>query len=446
MSETPTQPGRRASARGSASDTHRSADARGSRPARSGPNGRDESAAKLLRRNRELAILNAIAGALNRSLDVSAGLREALALVGELLGLRAGWVWLLDDAGEPHLAAAQALPPYLADTRYPERMSGSCYCLSTFVKGDLRGAANVNIVECSRLWEAHHQPGHAAEAEGLRYHASIPLHAGAKKLGVMNVASTDWRRLEPDELQLLATIGDQVGLAVERAQLSAEATRAAARLATAEERNRLAREIHDTLAQNLAGIALYLEAAEQAMPTSEGRAREGVRRALELARIGLRESRRSVADLRAAPLRDRTLPEALGELATQTAREARFDVNYTPPESFPRLSASVEVGIYRIAQEALTNVARHADARHAALALERGDGEVRLLVCDDGRGFDPERLGQTGGRAAGVGGAGGEGHFGLIGMGERARLLGTTLSVESAPGEGTRVEVRVPLR
>jgi two-component system NarL family sensor kinase len=320
-------------------------------------------------------------------------------------------------------------------------MSGMCHCLRTFVRGDMRGAANVNIVECSRLWEAYHEPGGAAEAEGLRYHASIPLYAGTKRLGVMNVASTDWRRLEPEELQFLSTIGNQVGIAVERARLSAEGTRAAARLATAEERNRLAREIHDTLAQNLAGIALYLEGVEQAMPGDGARASEGVRRALELSRVALQEARRSVADLRAAPLRDRTLPEALGELAAQTAREAGAALDYLPPVDFPRLPARVEAGLYRIAQEALTNTARHARARHIALTLRREeDATVLLAVCDDGEGFDPEQLGRHTGVAAGE-----EGHYGLVGMGERARLLGATLSLESAPGEGTRVEVRAPL-
>jgi two-component system NarL family sensor kinase len=404
--------------------------------------GAAESAAKLLRRNRELAILNAIAGALNRSLDVEQGLGETLALVGELLGLRAGWVWLLDEAGSPCLAASQALPPYLADPSHPERMSGMCHCLRTFMKGDLRGAANVNIVECSRLWEAYHTPGgHAEEAEGLRYHASIPLYAGTKKLGVMNVASTDGRRLEPDELQFLYAIGNQLGLAVERARLSAEGTRAAARLAIAEERNRLAREIHDTLAQNLAGIALYLETAQQALPEGGVRAREGVERALELARLAMQEARRSVADLRAAPLQHRSLAEALGDLAAQAGREAGAQVSYTPPAGFPSLPARIEVGLYRIAQEALTNVARHAHASHVWLTLARDEGGVLLTVSDDGRGFDPERLGR---RAAGDGDAGG--HFGLVGMGERARLLGATLQLESAPGAGTRVEVRVAVR
>src|SRR5438552_2411263 len=109
------------------------------------------SAQQLARRNRELSILNAIAEGLNRAVDLHEALQSALALVAELLGLRAGWVWLLDEqTGEPELAAALHLPRVLQDE--PNRMTGMCYCLRTFLRGDMEGAANVNVVECSRLW------------------------------------------------------------------------------------------------------------------------------------------------------------------------------------------------------------------------------------------------------------------------------------------------------
>src|SRR5436190_23300705 len=101
--------------------------------------GNQETAA-LLRSNRELAVLYAIAGHLNRKVDVHEALQEVLAQVTKLLGLQTGWVWLLNETGSPYLAAAQALPPYLAD--HPERMTGFCLCLDTFVAGDLAGAAN----------------------------------------------------------------------------------------------------------------------------------------------------------------------------------------------------------------------------------------------------------------------------------------------------------------
>ncbi|MGH9204582.1 MAG: GAF domain-containing protein, partial [Vicinamibacterales bacterium] len=179
-----------------------------------------EDALKLLRRNRELSILNAIAEALNRSVDLDQALENALRLVAELLDLRAGWVWLLDEVtGEPYLAAAQFLPPGLANE--PERMTGSCYCLDTFVQGDLTGAANVNVVTCSRLKSL------VDGTDGLRYHASIPIYSHTDKLGVLNVASTDWRELDPDDLRLLYTVGYQLGIAVERSRLYARSARLA---------------------------------------------------------------------------------------------------------------------------------------------------------------------------------------------------------------------------
>src|SRR5258708_26559967 len=172
--------------------------------------------ASLVRSNRELAVLYAIAGQLNRKVDVHEALQEVLAQVTNLIGLQTGWVWLLDAQGEPHLAAAQALPPYLGD--HPERMTGYCLCLDTFLRGDLEGAANINVLRCSRLKNAERDSD--PSSLGLRFHASIPIYAGEKPLGVLNVASEDWRELQAEELQLLHIIGDQIGLAGQRAGVS----------------------------------------------------------------------------------------------------------------------------------------------------------------------------------------------------------------------------------
>ncbi|MDQ5817633.1 MAG: GAF domain-containing protein, partial [Actinomycetota bacterium] len=164
----------------------------------------------LERRNHELSVLNEIARELNRSVNLGEALEFTLSRVAELLGLRTGWIWLMEGSSpQPYLAASQNLPPALAND--PRRMDGSgyCYCLDTYKKGDLEGAANVNVLTCSRL------SGLIDGTGGLRYHASIPLYAGDKKLGVMNVASPDWRSLSPEELQLLYTIGDLLSIAVE---------------------------------------------------------------------------------------------------------------------------------------------------------------------------------------------------------------------------------------
>src|SRR6266481_3447049 len=291
----------------------------------------NQETASLLRSNRELAVLYAIAGHLNRKVDVHDALQEVLVQVTRLLGLQTRWVWLLNGQGSPYVAAAQALPPYLAD--HPERMTGFCLCLDTFLEGDLEGAANINVLRCSRLKNAERK--NDPSSLGLRFHASVPIYAGETPIGVLNVASEDWRELETEELQLLHIIGDQIGLAIQRARLSAEHTQAAARLATIEERNRLAREIHDTLAQGLTAITLQLETADALVTYHPERAQEALRRALNLARENLEEARRSVIDLRAASLQNRTLPEALAALTRETAQEGiEIDYHHVPAKEF----------------------------------------------------------------------------------------------------------------
>jgi two-component system, NarL family, sensor kinase len=392
----------------------------------------------LLRENRDLAVLYAIAGHLNRKIDVHEALQEVLAQVTKLLGMQTGWVWLLDEQHRPYLAAAQSLPPYLAN--HPQRMTGTCLCLDTFLEGDLEGAANINVLRCSRLKNAERE--NDPSSLGLRFHASVPIYAGDTPIGVLNVASEDWRELAAEELQLLHIIGDQIGLAIQRARISAEHTQAATRLATIEERNRLAREIHDTLAQGMAAITLQLETADALAASHPERAQEAIRRALNLARKNLEEARRSVIDLRAASLQDRTLPEALAALTRETAQEGiEIDYRHMPASEFPLLSPRLEAGVYRIAQEALSNAYKHAQAQHISITLIVENGDLCLYVQDDGCGFFLDEVTQatnslTGSKVE---------HFGLTGMSERVKLLGGTLSISSEPGAGTCIVACLPL-
>ncbi len=378
----------------------------------------------LRRLNHELSVLNAIARELNRSVDLGEALEFTLSQVAELLGLRTGWIWLIEEtSSEPYLAASRNLPPALANE--PRRMDGSgyCYCLDTYKKGDLEGAANVNVLTCSRL------RGLVDGTGGLRYHASIPLYAQDEKLGVMNVASPDWRSLSPEDLQLLYTVGDLLSIAVERARLYARSTR----LGAVEERNRLAREIHDTLAQGLTATTLQLESADALLEAGSPpeRSREPLRRALSLTQSNLEEARRSVLDLRATPLEGRSLSGALKVLVERWEAETGVGARYAAVNGARPLPPRVEVALYRICQEALANVARHAGAGRVNVRLVATPEQVRLVVEDDGRGFDAS-------------GAPGERH-GLVGMNERTRMLGGSLDVRSSPGTGTRVDATVPL-
>lgn len=379
------------------------------------------SPAELLeRQNRELGILNAIASRLNESVDLGDLLGATIARVTELLGLRTAWVWILDDRTKRfELAAAQNLPTGMEE--HPESLTGPCLCLRAFRRGALHSA--VNVLTCSRLRAL------PDGTEGLHVHASIPLQARGKQLGVMNVAATEWRELSSDELRVLHTIGEMLGTAVERARLF----RRSAQLGAAEERLRLAREIHDNLAQRLSATALHLEAADALLDAGAdlARVRDAVHHALTMTRQNLDDARRSVLDLRASTLEGRTLTDAVADLCRGRESEGAT-VTFLARGVAPALPARVEGALYRITQEALANALRHASATRVDVCLEFRDRDIQLSIADDGHGFDPATTPAD--------------HFGLIGMRERARLLGGELHVESSVGGGTRVVARVPVR
>jgi two-component system NarL family sensor kinase len=364
-----------------------------------------------------------VAEALNSSGDVREALERTLGLVADLLGLRTGWVWLLDaETRQFYLAAAQNLPPYLQE---PVHMSGGwCLCTDLFRHAKLH-PTNVDMLECSRLRPAVEMKDPSL-TQGLRYHASIPLYFRDRGMGIMNIAGPAWRPLQSDELRLLTTMAYQLGIAVERARLAEESTR----LARAEERARIAREIHDTLAQGLTAIGLDIEGALRHLDRSPERARERLDRALATARQSLDEARHSVLDLRATPLAGRPLAEALAALGRAFTSETGVRVHVRADDAV-ELPLRVEAELYRITQEVLANVRSHARASQVEITLQPAGQDVLLSIRDDGVGFDPGR--ET------------EGHHGLQGMRERAKLLGGRLRIASRPGRGTRVTARVPL-
>jgi two-component system NarL family sensor kinase len=376
---------------------------------------------KLKKRNRELSILNTIADALNREVDLTRALDAALAKIAELFNVQTGWVWLQrEETGTNYVAAALNLPPGLANN--PERMEGGyCYCLDKYALGEMENARNVSIITCTRLQGLHEG------AEGLRYHASVPLYHHNKRVGVLNVVSGDWRELSEDDLRLLNTVGDMLSIAIERAQLFAKSIQVGA----VEERNRLAREIHDTLAQGLTAITLQLETADALLDGDKVKARTAVQKALSLTRANLEEARRSVLDLRAVPLERHTLREALDDLAHQYAAEWNLNIEFNATGGDRPLPIRIEAGLYRMAQEALTNVVRHAHASHVCVQFTCASDQIELVIEDDGQGFDTEALAK--------------GRFGLVGLNERARLLGGTLEVCSNPGEGASLTITIPL-
>ena len=232
-------------------------------------------------------------------------------------------------------------------------------------------------------------------------------------------------------------IGERKRVERERELLLERVRGLAARLSRAEEaqRTRLARELHDSVGQNLSALALTLSIAKSQLPTG-ALATVGSRLddAGALLETSVRQVRDVMAELRPPALDELGLLAALRSYSEQFARRGGTTVTIDGSEPEPRLGGLAEIAVFRIAQEALTNVAKHARARTVSIRFTQGAGEITVEIADDGVGFGPPA------RTEGRGGAG----WGLIGMRERAEGVGATLTVASAPGGGTRITVAVP--
>jgi len=388
--------------------------------------------AKIMNETGESALARII-DTLSTADDVPQALGRVLALVADSLGLETGWIWLCDaETSAFYGVAAQNLPPYLQD---PVRMTGStCWCIEGYRAGRLPGG-DIDMMQCSRLSAAPGVDG--AATGGLRSHVTVPLYFQDRPIGIMNIAAPSNRKLTTEEQRTLSTVAHQIGLSVERGRLAEEKTR----LARAEERTRIARDIHDTLAQGLAAIILHIEGAMPHIDANPNLARERLAKALSAAQNNMEEARRSVLDLRATGLDGKPLAQALRSLGRSFASETGIRVTLNIHD-VPTLGARVETELYRIAQEALHNIRRHANAKRAQLCLESVDGGVTLAITDDGDGFQRRNIR--------------DGAHGLIGMRERARVIGASLRIGGAGStfdgspaakarRGTRILVHVPL-
>lgn len=232
----------------------------------------------------------------------------------------------------------------------------------------------------------------------------------------------------------------QVAVLYQELQLKEEARSRlldAVMTAQEEERARVARELHDETAQTLTAAALELESAAEELDAEPTAAADRLGRALTLARRSIEELRRTIADLRPVNLDELGLVAAVRELAEERLESAGVRVTLRSEGIDRRLPWPAEIGLFRIIQEAVSNVARHAGATRTEISLRLTGEHILAVVADDGAGFRPEDPPHNGAAGQGVG---------LLGMRERASLLGGTLQIESAPGNGTRVLVELPIQ
>ena len=263
---------------------------------------------------------------------------------------------------------------------------------------------------------------------------AVPFLVRDECLGFALVVShDDAYHFSNHQLRVAFGIADSAALALDNARLYARSHS----LGMAEERIRVARDIHDGIAQGLTAISLHLEASEQMFEAKPEKAQAKLHRALELTRANLEDARRSVLDLRASALQELTLADALQHRLGQFEKEETgglVSTSFTAENPGGRVSSRLELSLYRIFEEALDNVARHAGATHIDVALRRTGETIVLEITDNGSGFDVNGVMRN--RKPG-------GKFGLIAIRERVRLLHGTLTVESSDA-GTTLRVEVP--
>jgi signal transduction histidine kinase len=389
----------------------------------------EERTSELRQRRRVAEGLRDILNVLNSDRSRGEILGYIVAEASHLLGATGGAIYHLDQApGSVTLEASHGLPdPFVALEAFPlqpgsvvdDLFSGRPVAipdLSSYLSTEAPaedGAQDVRVRTWLDLVTGHY-----------RAYLGVPLVIKDQVYGTLGLYYGDPRTFSDEEIQLGIALGDQAALAIENARLRSQASQ----VAVVAERERLARELHDSVTQSLYSLTLLAEASQRMVGAGDLEpVREYTARLGEIAQQALREMRLLVYQLRPLVLKREGLVGALQQRLDAVEKRAGVDARLLV-EGPIELPAEVEDGLYRIAQEALNNALKHAVPTSVTVRIRANGEGVALEVRDDGRGFDPEEVSDAGG-------------MGLANMRGRAERLGGNLVLFSAPGEGTSVKV-----
>jgi signal transduction histidine kinase len=384
--------------------------------------------------NSDAQLLSRVIEILSAGLDLDGVVQRVADLITKTTSTDVCFVHLLDES-RARLQLRGATPPFDRLARQIEIPVGDG------VSGWVAAHCSPVVITDNKRADPRYLYIPELRGEDFTSMASVPIVTRPGHLvGVLNVHTRDRREFTAADVELLRTVAGLMAGAIENARLHsrlAEREEALERFAEQivliqeTERRRIAGEIHDGISQRIVSLSFHLSAAADALPSDAGGAAAQIARAQELAAAALDETRHAIAGLRPPVLDDLGLAASLESLARST-HLPHVQVDTVSSTGLPE---HVETAIYRIAQEALQNVMKHACAQHLQLRLAMTAEAVSLEVSDDGTGFDPTTARQR----AGLSG------YGLPGMQQRAELLGGQLTAESTPGRGTVVRLRVPL-
>ena len=381
-----------------------------------------ELESEVVNRTKELAALNDVAAVVSRSLDLQRVLTNALEKTLEIMEIEAGLIYLLQEGDEILTIAAYKGFDAQFVSEIDKLQVGEGFSGRVVQSGE-------PLIVPELAFDPRLTRSVVSESD-FNSLAVVPLVSRAKVLGTLAVIARGQRDFSEQDIKLLTSIGDQIGVAVENAQLYDQAQQAA----VMEERRRLARELHDSVTQSLHGSTLMAEAAQRIAASGDlERTRGYLTRLGEISQQALKEMRLLVYELRPLALAEISLTEALQQRMDAVERRAGVEVQLVADDAID-LPDPIEEALYRIAQEALNNALRHASPTSVIVSItvigEPPKQQVILEVSDDGAGFDTSAFGDQGG-------------IGLESMKERAENLGGNLVVHSSPGEGTQVKTTI---
>jgi signal transduction histidine kinase len=385
------------------------------------------------KRRTELALILEASQAANSSLVLDDVIQHVAEGIADAIGLPSCVIYLYDEEGDRLLPSAfVARDGSLLDTTRVSQVIPSTETSQLLRRIFLAGheASAIEMMSC----EVDDELTRVLSPSAV---LAVPFVSKHQFLGLALLISHDAEyHFSSHQLRVAYGVAGSAALALENARLY---TRSHS-LGMAEERIRVARDIHDGIAQSLTAISLNLEAAESLMGRKPEKAQSKIVRALELARGTLDDARRSVLDLRASALQELTLTDAVERRLQQFVRDAEQQAKhvtntFASDAMYGRLSSRLELSLYRIFEAALDNVEQHSNASHVGVTLAREGDDVILTVRDNGRGFDVDSV--LAGHQPGN-------KFGLVAIRERVRLLHGNLHVRSDDGQGTYLQVTVP--
>lgn len=394
-----------------------------------------ESAQKeLLTQNRELSAVNEFSEALTLGKGVDSIVELALQRAISLMKADVGAIFLLEkDRGALRLSASQGfISPalmHLLDSSDPDNP----------LLGKMIENGHAIAFDCAS--ESADQPaniGKQLHQDGYASWICAPLKMEGETIGVYHLGMIDQRQFSPHDMALLEIVGNVVGASLSNAQLLKDLRRKEWELRRAlnrsvdlqeDERKRLSRELHDEIGQALTSILIRLRTLQV---DAEGEAsRLQLDELRELTAQTIEELRRISMDLRPAALDNLGIIPALRWYVKRASEMSGIPIRFSAPEKTSRLAPDIELALYRIAQEGVTNAIRHADARAIEVTLEGNPDAIHLSVADNGIGFNPSVRDQG---------------LGLIGIRERVELLDGSFKVTTAPGAGTRLWIEIPVK